>query len=174
MFSFFSRQLGRLNQKQGFFCLFLFVRFLLGGAHLLSTGHYISPHFFRFSFICCIILQLSVSCASLVFIPRTSILNTLCNDWCWSWSSNTVAIWWEELTHWRRSWCWERLRAGEEGGGRGWDGWMASPIQWTWAWANSGRWWRTGRPGVMQSVHGVAKSWRRVSDWTTTAAAAAT
>ena len=49
-------------------------------------------------------------------------------------------------------WCWERLRAGGEGGNRGWDGWMASPTQWAWVWANSGRWWRTGRPGVLQSV----------------------
>ena len=37
-------------------------------------------------------------------------------------------------------------------GDRGWDGWMASPTQWTWLWANSGRWWRTGKPGVLQSM----------------------
>ena len=36
--------------------------------------------------------------------------------------------------------------------GRGWDGWMASATQWTWVWANSGRWWRTGKPGVLQSM----------------------
>ena len=42
------------------------------------------------------------------------------------------AMWCEELTHWKRPWCWERLRAGGEGGDRGWDGWMASPTQWTW------------------------------------------
>ena len=112
--------------------------------HLLSTGHYISPHFFRFSFICCIILQLSVSCASLVFIPRTSTLNTLCNNWCWSWSPNTLSTWCELPTHWKRPWCWKWLKAEEEEGNRGWDGWMASPTQWTWTWANSGRWWRTG------------------------------
>ena len=34
--------------------------------------------------------------------------------------------------HWKRPWCWERLRAGGEVGNRGWDGWMASPTQWTW------------------------------------------
>ena len=45
----------------------------------------------------------------------------------------------QEQTHWNRSWCWERLRAGGEGGNRGWDGWMASPTQWTWIWANSER-----------------------------------
>ena len=50
----------------------------------------------------------------------------------------------------KRPWCWERLRAGE-GGDRGWDGWMASPTQWTWVWANSGRQW-TGKPGVLQSM----------------------
>ena len=39
----------------------------------------------------------------------------------------------------KRPWCWERLKARGEGDDRGWDGWMASPIQWTWVWANSGR-----------------------------------
>ena len=43
----------------------------------------------------------------------------------------------------KRPWCWKRLRAGGEGDGRGREGWMASPIQWTWVWASSGRWWRT-------------------------------
>ena len=52
---------------------------------------------------------------------------------------STLATWCEELTHWKRPWCWERLKAKEEGGGRGWDGWMASLTQWTWIWANSGR-----------------------------------
>ena len=55
----------------------------------------------------------------------------------------------EEQTHWKRPWCWERLKTGE-GNSRGWDGWMASLAQWTWVWANSGRWWRTGKPGVLQ------------------------
>ena len=44
----------------------------------------------------------------------------------------------EELTHWKRPRCWERLKAGGEGDNRGWDGWMASPTQWTWVWASSG------------------------------------
>ena len=57
-----------------------------------------------------------------------------------------------EPTHWKRPWCWERLKAEEEESNRGWDGWMASLIQWTWTWANSGRWWGTGRPGVLQSM----------------------
>ena len=58
-------------------------------------------------------------------------------DWCWSWSSKTLATWCKEATHWKRPWRWERLKT--EGGDRGWDGWMASPIQWTWVWANSRR-----------------------------------
>ena len=61
-----------------------------------------------------------------------------------------LATWCEEPTNWKRSWCWERLRARGEGGGRGWDHWMASLIQWTWIWANWGSQWRTGRPGVLQ------------------------
>ena len=54
-------------------------------------------------------------------------------------------------SHWKGPWCWERLRAGIEGDDRGWDDWVAS-TQWTWVWADSGRWWRTGKPGVLQSV----------------------
>ena len=50
-------------------------------------------------------------------------------------------------THWKRPWCWERLKSGE-GNDRRWNGWMASPTQWT----SSGRWWRTGKPGVLQSM----------------------
>ena len=48
-----------------------------------------------------------------------------------------------------KTWWWERLKAGGEGDDRGWDGWMASPTQWTWVWANSGRLWRTEEPGVL-------------------------
>ena len=50
-------------------------------------------------------------------------------DWYWSWNSNTLAPWWEERTHWKWPWCWERLKAGGEGNDRAWDGWMASPTQ---------------------------------------------
>ena len=82
---------------------------------------------------------------------------------CWSWNSNTLATWCEELTHWKRPWCWERSKAGGEGNNRGWDGWMASPTRRTWVWPGSRRWWRTG-----DAVQGVAKSWTRLSDWTVT------
>ena len=64
----------------------------------------------------------------------------------------TLATWWEELAHWKRPWCWERLKARGEGDDRGWDGWMASPTQWTWVWVSSRSWWWTGRPGVLQSM----------------------
>ena len=46
-----------------------------------------------------------------------------------SWNANTLATWWEELTHWKIPWCWERLKVGGEGNNRGWDGWMASLTQ---------------------------------------------
>ena len=84
-------------------------------------------------------------------------------DCCRSWNSNTLATWWEELTHWKRPWCWVRLKAGGDGDGRGWDGWMASLTQWTWVWVNSGSWWWTGMPGVLQSMG----SQRVVYDWAT-------
>ena len=73
-------------------------------------------------------------------------------DWCWSWNSNTLATWCEELTHCRRPWCWERLKAGGEGEDRGWDGWIASLTRWTLVWASSGSWWWTEKPGVLQSL----------------------
>ena len=79
-----------------------------------------------------------------------SVLGVHWKDWCWSWSSNTLTTWCEELTHLKRPWCWERLRAGGEGDNQGWDGWMASRTRWTWVWVNSGSWWWTGRPGVLQ------------------------
>ena len=70
---------------------------------------------------------------------RNSTLHIHWKDWCWSWSSNTSLTWCEESTHSKRPWCWERLREGGEGGSRRWDGWVASPTQWTWIWANLGR-----------------------------------
>ena len=85
-------------------------------------------------------------------ILKEIILNIHWKDWCWKWNYNTLATWCEELTHWKRPWCWERLRAGGEGDDRGWDGWMASLTWWTWGWVSSGSWWWTGRPGVLQSM----------------------
>ena len=73
-------------------------------------------------------------------------------DWYWSWNSNILATWCEELTHLKRPWCWERLKAGGEGEDRGWDGWMASSTWWTWVWVNSRSWWWTGRPSMLRSM----------------------
>ena len=89
-------------------------------------------------------------------------------DWCWSWHSNTLATSCEELTHWKRPWCWEVLRAGEEGDDRGWDGWMASPTRWTWVWMNSGSWWWTGRPGVLwfMGLQRIRHNWATELNWT--------
>ena len=81
---------------------------------------------------------------------RKSTLNMHWKDWCWS--SSILATWRKEPVHWKRPWCWERLRAGGEGDGRGWDGWMASPTRWTWVWAQCRRQWRTGKPGMLQSM----------------------
>ena len=63
-----------------------------------------------------------------------------------------MATWCEERTYLKRPWCWERVKAGEKGDDRGWDGWMASPTRWTWVWVNPRSWWGTGRPGVLQSM----------------------
>ena len=71
-------------------------------------------------------------------------LNIHRKDWCWSWNSKTLATWCEELTHWKRPWCWARLKAGGEGDDREWDGWMASLTQWTQVWVNSRSWWWQG------------------------------
>ena len=102
---------------------------------------------------------------------RKSVLNIHQKDWCWSWKSNTLATWCEELTHLKSPWCWERLKAGGEGDDRGWDGWMASLTQWTWVWVNSGSWWWTGRPGVLgfMGLQRVGHYWATELNWTETA-----
>ena len=96
------------------------------------------------------------------YSSRKSTLNIHWKDWCWSWSSSTLAALCEELTRWKRLWCWERLKAGGEGIDRGWHSWMASPTQWAWVWVNSRSWWWTGLA--------CCSSWGhiRLSDWTTT------
>ena len=66
-----------------------------------------------------------------------------------------------------KPWCWERLKAGGEGDDRGWDGWMASLTQWTWVWVDSGSWWWTGRPGMLQSMglQRVGHDWVTELNW---------
>ena len=100
---------------------------------------------------------------------RKSVLNIHWKDWCWSWNSNVSATWCEELTHWKRPWCWERLRAVGEGDERGWDDWMASPMQCTWVCINSGSWWWTGMPDVLQSTGSqrVERDWATELNWRT-------
>ena len=73
-----------------------------------------------------------------------------------------------KLTQWKRPWCWERWRARGEGCDRGWDGWMASLTQWTWVCVNSGSWWRTVKPGVLQSMGSqrVGHNWETELNWT--------
>ena len=68
----------------------------------------------------------------------------------------------------KRLWCWEGLGVGGEGDDRGWDGWMASLIRWTWVWVNSGSWWWTGRPGVLQFMGSqrVGHDWATELNWT--------
>ena len=80
---------------------------------------------------------------------------------------NTLATRCGELTHLKISWCWERLRAGE-GDDRGWDGWMASPTQWTWIWVDSGSWWWTGRPSMLRFMGSqrVGHDWATELNWT--------
>ena len=65
-------------------------------------------------------------------------------------------------------WCWEGLEAGRKGDDRGWDGWMASPTWWTWVWVNSGSWWWTGRPGMLQFMGSqrVGHDWVTELNWT--------
>ena len=97
-----------------------------------------------------------------------SVLNIHWKDWFWSWYSNTLATWCEEPTHWKRPWCWERLKGGGEGEDRGWDSWIASSTQWTWVWASSGSWWWTGNPGVLPSMGSqrVGHDWVTELNWT--------
>ena len=72
------------------------------------------------------------------------------------------------MTHWKRPWCWESLKVGGEGDNRGWDGWMASGMWWTWVWAGSGSCWRTGKPGVLQfmGLQRVGHGWATELNWT--------
>ena len=93
-------------------------------------------------------------------ILKEIILNIHWKDWGWSRNSSTLTTWFEELTHLKRPWSWARLND------RGWDSWMASLTQWTWVWINSGRWWWTGKPGVLRSMGSQRVGWTWLSNWT--------
>ena len=98
---------------------------------------------------------------------RKSVLDIHWKDWWWSWNSSTLVTSRKELTHLKRPWCCKRLRAGEDGADRGWDGWMPSPTQRTRVWVNSRRWWWTGRPGMLWSIGSqrVGHNWATELNW---------
>ena len=83
--------------------------------------------------------------------------------------AETLILWLPDAKNWLigRLWCWQRLKVGE-GDGRGQDGWMASPTQWTWVWASFRSWWWRGRPGVLQSMGSqkVGHNWATELNWT--------
>ena len=93
---------------------------------------------------------------SWIFIGRTDV------------EAETPILWPPDARNWhlKRPWCWERLKAGERDY-RGWDGWLASPQQWTWVWIGSRSWWWTGKPGVLQSMwlQRVQHNWATKLNW---------
>ena len=89
----------------------------------------------------------------------------LWKEWCWSWNSSTLATSCDELTHWKRLWCWEGLGAGGEGDDRGWDDWMASLTSWMLSLSEL-REMMMDREAGRAAIHGVTKSRTRLSDWT--------
>ena len=104
--------------------------------------------------------------------PNQSILKEISPEyslkgWCWSWNSNTLATWCEELTF-EKTLMLGKIEGGRYGDDRGWDGWMTSPTQWTWVWVNSRSWWWTGRPGVLQTtgLQRVGYDWVTELNWT--------
>ena len=99
---------------------------------------------------------------------RRFALGFLWRECCESWNSSTLATSCEDLTHWKRPWCWEGLGAGGEGDDRGCDGWMTSLTRWTWVWMNSRSWWWTGRPGVLRfmGLQRVGHDWTTELNWT--------
>ena len=106
-------------------------------------------------------LESPLDCKEIKSVHPRSVLNIHWKDWLWSWSFNPLVTWCDEVTHEKRPWCWERLKAGGEGDETGLDGWMASLIQWIWVWVNSGSWWWPGKPGVLQSMG----SQRDTTEW---------
>ena len=96
-------------------------------------------------------------------VLKKSTLNINCKDWCWSWNSNTLAIWCKELSHLERSWCWERLKKGGQQRIRLLDGiidTMDMSLSKPWEMVKDGE----ARRAV---VHDVTKSQMWLSDWTT-------
>ena len=84
--------------------------------------------------------------------------------------AETPILWLPDAKNWLtgKDWCWDRLNAGGEGDDKGWTSWMSSPTRWTWVWVNSGSWWWTGRPGVLQLMGSqrVRHDWATELNWT--------
>ena len=116
----------------------------------------------------CLLLNM-LSRLAITFLPRIkrlliSLLFLNDRDWQFSARQMWLSTWFCIVV----SWCWEELGAEGEGKDRVWDGWMASPTQWTWVWVKSESWWWTGRPGVLQfmGLLRVGHDWATELNWT--------